>query len=113
MFPSGQWTGHWDQNGMGRQDMHDLTLRFRNEQLEGEGWDCVGRFTLSGTVLPGNKVQITKKYERRHSVVYLGEHDGEGTISGAWALFGDNGTFALRPVARFHGEEAPIQDLQF
>lgn len=113
MFPSGQWTGHWDQRGFGRQDMHDVTLTFRNDQLTGKGWDCVGQFTLSGTVLPDNKVRITKNYEGRHSVVYLGEHDGEGTISGAWALFGDNGTFALRPAGGFRGEGAPIQELRF
>ena len=63
--------------------------------------------------MPNNKVQITKKYEGRHSVVYLGEHDGEGTISGAWALSGDNGTFALRPAGGFRAEAAPIQDLLF
>lgn len=111
MYPSGDWVGHWDQNGLGRQEMRDLTISFDQSRLSGQGWDKIGQFTLTGEILADNKVQITKKYLNRHSVVYLGEHDGEGMIYGAWALAGDQGTFAMRPAGGFRSSDLPIQDL--
>ena len=113
MFPSGQWTGHFDQNGRGRQVMHDLTITFRDGELIGRGWDYIGPFSLSGRVLPENRVEMVKKYEDRHSVVYLGEHDGEGTISGAWSLSGDDGTFAIRAAGGFREVLESIQERKF
>lgn len=112
MYPSGSWVGHWDQNGLGRQKMFDLQIKFSGNILSGEGWDCVGEFSLDGEIHPDAKVQIVKKYKNRHSVVYLGQHDGEGMIYGAWALDGDNGTFALRPESGFRKSEEPIPEFR-
>lgn len=110
MYPSGEWVGHWDQNGLGRQDMHDLVIEFDGNTLSGTGWDWVGKFTLSGTIYPDANVEIVKKYVNRHSVVYRGQHDGEGTIFGVWALASDDGTFAIRPAGGFRKTDAPIQE---
>ena len=104
MYPSGHWVGHWDQNGLGRQAMHDLTLEFNDRHLTGSGRDCVGEFSMNGEIQADMRVQIVKKYVHRHSVVYVGEHDGEGLIFGTWALFGDHGTFAMRPRRRLPKE---------
>ena len=113
MFPSGKWTGHWDQNGFGRQNMHDLEFTFNGTRFSGSGHDVVGQFTMTGQVLDDQKVEIVKSYEGRHSVVYLGSHDGEGIIAGAWALWGDEGSFAMRPMVGFNADDAPIADIQF
>lgn len=112
MYESGTWVGHWDQNGMGRQDMHDLVIDFDGGVLRGHGWDCVGKFTLEGQVEPTAEVQIVKRYTGRHSVVYRGRHDGEGMIHGVWALDGDNGTWAIRPSGGFRKTDAPIVELR-
>ena len=111
MYPSGKWVGHWDQNGMGRQSMHDLTIRFEDHLLNGKGWDCVGEFTLSGEIQPDGSVSIVKKYLARHSVIYRGHHDGEGLIFGVWALEGDEGTWAIRPSIGFQRSAAPISEI--
>lgn len=111
MYPSGEWVGHWDQNGMGRQEMYDLSIEFNGDELIGSGWDCVGKFSLRGKVRDDASVEIIKRYENRHSVMYEGHHDGEGLIYGAWALFGDNGSFALRPKGGFRRSNQPIAEL--
>lgn len=112
MHSSGDWIGHWDQGGLGRQDMHDLRIEFQDNRLSGTGWDCVGNFTLKGEIKPDGDVQIVKKYANRHSVVYLGRHDGEGMICGVWALELDEGTFAIRPAGGFQNSTRPILELR-
>ena len=111
MYPSGSWVGHWDQNGLGRQSMHDLTLRFHGSSITGEGWDCVGQFTLEGEWMDNSEVRIVKRYMGRHHVVYAGRHDGEGTLFGVWALAGDEGTFAMRPNLSRDSRDRPITEL--
>lgn len=100
MFPSGPWRAHYDQGGV-RFEMHDVLLRFDRNQLLGEGRDTVGAFSLSGHIDAEHKLHIIKKYNNLHHVAYLGCHDGEGTISGVWSLWGDEGTFAMRPAVGF------------
>lgn len=113
MFPSGQWIGHFDQCGIGRQEMHDLTIMFSGDKLQGRGVDCVGAFSLTGRVLLDNRLQMLKKYDDRHHVVYLGEHNGEGAISGVWTLSSDSGTFAIRPVSGFRDDRTEIPERRF
>lgn len=118
MYQSGTWHGHWDQGGLGRQEMHDLHLKFDGNRLTGQGWDCVGRFTMDGEIMPDAEVHIVKCYvddetdRRRHSVVYLGRHDGEGRIHGVWALEGDNGRWSIRMEGGFQKSDAPIEEMQ-
>lgn len=97
---------------MGRQEMKDLVIEFDEFELTGRGRDCVGEFTLTGTVRPDNaEVSITKRYTGRHTVIYEGQHDGEGMIHGAWALAGDSGMWAIRPAGGFRKIDAPIAEL--
>ena len=113
LFPSGKWLGYWDQQGVGRQEMHDLTLTFESGRVEGAGWDCVGKFRLEGEIDPTREVPVylVKRYLDRHIVVYVGQHDGEGTIFGSWTLELDRGSFALRPDLRgMDHSSLPIAD---
>lgn len=110
MYESGFWAGHWDQDGLGRQEMHDLQLEFDGKHLSGCGRDCVGEFTLDGEVSAEAEVHIIKSYLDRHSVVYHGRHDGEGLIHGVWALSGDNGTWAIRRRGGFRKTDEPIAE---
>lgn len=118
MYSSGTWIGHWDQEGYGRQEMYDLVLNFEGNQLIGSGKDCIGSFTMTGEIMPDAEVHIVKSYvddqtgRRRHSVVYLGRHDGEGRIHGVWALSSDNGKWAMRQATRFSKSDAPIIEIQ-
>ena len=112
MFPSGKWTGHYDQCGV-REVMEDLHFVFDGMELRGRGSDRVGPFQFTGQVLAGHRVQMMKKYENLHHVAYLGEHDGEGTISGTWSLWSDHGTFAIRPMGGFRKNSAEIKEWTF
>lgn len=112
MFPSGKWTGHYDQYGE-REVMQDLDIRFSGDVITGAGHDRVGPFTLSGQVLPGHCVEIVKAYDGQHRVVYRGEHDGEGAIVGVWSLTMDHGTFAMRPESGFLNDRQEIPEWQF
>ena len=111
MYESGPWLGHWNQNGMGRQMMNDLVLVFEGNQITGNGWDCVGNFSYNGEVHESGEVRLVKKYDDRHSVVYFGQHDGEGTLHGVWTIESDNGTWAMRPQGGFRISDAPIGEL--
>jgi hypothetical protein len=112
MFPSGAWRGYWDQLHWGRQEMHDLTLRFGNGAVEGSGRDVIGAFTFQGTYDAAGGVTLVKQYLGRHRVLYQGRHDGEGTIFGRWSI-GDlwTGQFALAPARTAQPPDAPIRDL--
>lgn len=112
MYETGNWLGHWDQNGLGRQEMQDLVLEFKGDRLTGRGRDCVGSFTMAGEIGQDAEVRIVKQYDEAHSVVYMGQHDGEGRISGVWALSGDQGTWSIRMKGGFRKSGAPILDLE-
>jgi len=90
--------------------MNDLVIRFDGQELAGKGWDCVGEFTLQGKLTEDSSVKIVKQYVGRHAVVYEGTHDGEGMIYGAWALWGDHGTFAMRAAGGFQAVDEPIAE---
>jgi hypothetical protein len=112
MYPSGAWRGYWDQAGFGRQPMHDLSLRFADGVVVGEGRDRVGPFTFFGNYDDQGGVTMVKQYLGRHQVHYYGTYDGEGTIYGTWtigALWA--GRFALSPVRARPDQESPIQEL--
>lgn len=113
MYPSGRWDGFWVQGLWGRQSMTPFTLRFAAGRVTGDGRDMVGPFTFSGTYDEATgKVVMVKSYPGRHTVLYVGQPDGEGSIQGTWSIERDNtGSFLLRPrVPRPKGDE-PIQDI--
>jgi len=78
--------GWWEQNGLGRQAMEGLTIEFSEGSIRGGGVDVVGQFTISGAMELGGGVRIVKQYTGRHHVVYIGNYDGEGTLSGTWLI---------------------------
>jgi len=83
--------GWWEQHVLGRQAMHALALRIAGQTLTGSGTDIVGDFRMSGTLHDGGLVSIDKRYIDGHSVLYTGEHDGEGRMWGLWSILGWNG----------------------
>jgi hypothetical protein len=99
MFPSGRWKGFWECGGLGRRWMEPLTLRFAHRRVDGEGEDCVGRFTFAGSYTDSGVLSLVKQYEGRHAVRYEGRAEGEGAVVGQWSIgpawFGP---FALMPV---------------
>lgn len=88
-------TGWWQQEGFGRQPMENLELVFHGARIEGSGVDIIAPFELSGTLRTDGTVEILKKYEYRHSVVYVGRYDGEGTLYGTWAIGGQRGEWSI------------------
>ena len=100
--------GWWEQSGFGRQPMNGLMLAFRGDQLAGQGSDIIGDFEITGTLREGN-VSISKNYVGAHSVDYFGTYDGEGTLQGAWSIFGVGGRWLIRVVRG--NESAEIVDL--
>ena len=92
-----RWTGYWEQEGMGRQPMEDMALRFDNGKIHGQGRDIIGRFTFAGRMEPDGRVLLSKQYVGQHSVLYQGQYDGEGTILGQWSIgLWDRGDFLLQ-----------------
>ena len=81
MYPSGQWEGFWQQQGMGRQSMTAFLLRFEAGEVSGEGRDVVGPFQFTGAYdTRTGTVALMKQYLGKHRVVYRGQPDGEGCI---------------------------------
>ena len=113
LYPSGVWNGYWEQPGYGRQPMRDFLLRFADGEVTGEGIDIVGPFTVTGEYDDRGSVTLTKKYVGRHTVSYVGRHDGEGTIFGEWTISPIwAGTFAMRPVRSLADPNLPIQTIE-
>ncbi len=113
MYPSGRWDGFWVQAGWGRQPMTPFTLRFDGGRITGEGVDVIGPFTFAGTVDAGTgRVRRVKQYLGAHTVVYVGEPDGEGAILGTWAVGGVKGPFGLKPVLGRPTGDEPIREIK-
>ncbi|MEK6234735.1 MAG: hypothetical protein N2C14_08485, partial [Planctomycetales bacterium] len=61
MYPSGTWKGYWEQEGIGRQPMGELQLRFSpSGVVEGEGRDLVGAFRFTGEVSERGSITLVK-----------------------------------------------------
>jgi hypothetical protein len=113
MYPSGAWRGYWEQQGWGRQSMDPLILHFHDGAISGEGRDVIGAFSFHGSYDDRGNVTLTKQYVGRHSVLYQGSYDGEGTIFGRWSIAPYwSGPFALSPVTGQELAEEPIYELK-
>jgi hypothetical protein len=113
MFPSGSWRGYWEQPEYGRQEMRGLVLRFADGEVTGEGTDLIGPFIVRGNYASSGSMSLVKQYVGRHQVLYLGQHDGEGTVFGRWSIPPwSGGTFALAPAVTPPPVDAPIQELR-
>jgi hypothetical protein len=83
-FPSGAWVGFFLQKEIPGRHWMDLRLQFSGGQLEGEGRDWVGPFTLCGRYeLSDGQCHWTKRYQGKHDVFYKGYNEGKG-IWGVW-----------------------------
>jgi hypothetical protein len=110
MYFSGAWRGYWEQQGLGRQKMHNLVLHFDGQRVHGRGTDCIGVFVFDGEVTEGGGIAMVKRYLGAHAVLYAGQYDGEGVIFGRWSVPGiDSGNFALRPLLDSSLKDAPIR----
>jgi|694.fasta_scaffold01452_25 hypothetical protein len=103
--------GWWQQRGLGRQEMSDLLLDFRGPILSGQGRDVVAAFTLTGKIRPDGSVEILKQYQRRHSVLYVGTYDGEGSMCGRWDIGGYQGQWSIRLLKSSTSSLDEIQDI--
>jgi hypothetical protein len=64
----------------------ELRLTFRQGQINGEGRDWVGLFTIRGGYdVTDGKCHWTKRYLGRHDVFYKGFNEGKG-IWGTWDI---------------------------
>ncbi len=106
MASNGRWCGYWEQVSWGRQPMHELSLRFEDGVVTGEGHDIIAPFLFRGTISADGKVHLIKKYLGRHEVVYEGDYDGEGTIFGTWSI----GTIWRGPFVLSVDRQAPREE---
>jgi hypothetical protein len=110
-FPTGPWTGFFQQKAIPGKHQTDLELRFADGELEGEGRDWVGAYTVRGTYdRATGRCEWWKKYRGKHSVAYTGFNQGRG-IWGVWeinalaGLIRDKGVFHLWPEGMDVGDE--------
>ena len=113
MYPSGQWEGFWVQERWGRQAMTPFFLTFAGGNVTGKGKDIIGKFVFTGEYDEATgQVRLIKKYLGKHSVLYIGQPDGEGSIQGTWHI-GDfwKGPFLIRPAIKKPSGDEPIQEI--
>jgi hypothetical protein len=103
--------GWWEQRGLGRQSMSNLVLDFQGASITGQGRDVIAPFELSGKLRPDGSVEILKQYRYRHSVLYVGNYDGEGTLSGSWDIGGHQGAWSIRLLKSQVANDDNIQDI--
>ena len=71
MYPSGSWSGFWQQEGWGRQPMQAFELQFRHDTVIGGGFDIVGSFRILGEWEPTNgAMHFVKKYVGAHRPLF-------------------------------------------
>lgn len=78
-FPSGAWTGFFQQTG--RRMTQDMELTFDGGVIRGGGWDSIGDFVIKGCYdLATREVRWTKKYADRAqpNVYFRGFREGVG-----------------------------------
>jgi hypothetical protein len=104
-------TGWWQQRGFGRQAMNNLKIDFRGPTIFGQGSDIIAPFTITGKLRPDGSVEIIKKYDQRHTVLYVGTYDGEGSLTGRWDIGGYQGEWSIR-LQRAAGSQQSDQSIQ-
>ena len=104
--------GWWQQSGLGRQAMHNLELEIAGDQLSGSGTDIIAPFTFRGRLRPDGYVELIKQYKQLHSVLYVGQYDGEGTLFGTWDISGYQGTWSIKILGPPDAAAREIQEIQ-
>ncbi len=103
--------GWWQQTGYGRQSMHELRIEFTGAAVVGSGVDLIAPFSLSGKLRPDGAVEFVKQYLGRHSVLYVGQYDGEGTFHGTWDIEGYRGNWSIKVVAPEGGKDQEFDEV--
>jgi|SRR6185295_10996499 hypothetical protein len=105
VFPSGPWVGFYNYRPGDRHRMN-LSLRFANGVVNGDGDDDVGPFLLRGRYdVQSHECYWTKTYLGSHDVFYRGFREGKG-IWGTWEIHSDcHGGFHIWPRSAAEGEE--------
>jgi hypothetical protein len=113
MALTGRWRGWWEQAGIGRRPMYNLTLHMDGGVIEGEGEDCIGPFTFRGHYDAAGNVEMVKQYIGKHRLLYAGTYDDEGGISGRW-IYAERwtGPFALRLEAADVDAELEVETIR-
>ena len=117
VFPSGDWTGYYLQEGRRR---HDMFLSFRDGRLSGAGQDTVGLFCVRGAYdADTREVWWNKTYPGSHDVFYRGWREPRGIV-GNWEIEDTfTGGFRIWPLGEGEGEtreaieqlEEPVETL--
>ncbi len=103
--------GWWQQSGYGKQEMSELKLDFRGPTIFGQGRDIIAPFTLAGKVRSDGSVELMKQYHGRHSVLYVGHYDGEGTLRGRWDISGYQGEWSIKLLRSSSADSDSILDI--
>lgn len=91
--------------------MQDLQLSMSESRIAGKGRDVVGSFTMDGCRRPDGLVEILKQYRGAHSVLYVGNYDGEGTLYGTWDISGYRGQWSIRILHPQGDQDQEIVDI--
>ncbi len=70
-------------------------LKIKKDEIEGKGKDKDGKFEIDGKAI-GTHVKFTKKYKHSISIIFEGQYNPAGQITGQWNIsnFG-SGTFYI------------------
>ena len=91
--------------------MNDLVLSIHGTAISGSGSDIIAPFQFNGRLRDDGSVELIKKYDRKHSVLYVGQYDGEGTLSGDWDISGYRGEWSIKFVEPVGGDAFEIQEI--
>lgn len=103
--------GWWEQDFYGRQPMEDLQLCIAGNRIWGKGTDVIADFTFEGKLREDGMVELIKQYLDQHSVVYVGQYDGEGTLAGTWDINGYRGKWHIKFLGPSHGKKPEITEI--
>lgn len=104
--------GWWEQDGLGRQPMTDLVIEIGDGQLNGDGEDIVGPFSLTGHIQE-DALFIHKQYHGQHAIDYHGTSVGEGIYCGDWSWSGYvGGKWSIHMRSVVDGSEMEITEIR-
>ncbi len=108
---SGEWTGFYIEHHHPRRGWMHLYLHFRDGNVQGEGTDYVGQWSIHGKYdTSSGLVSWSKRYVGKHQVHYQGTITANGII-GAWNISNWNsGPFHIWPRARFELENLYLSE---
>ena len=91
--------------------MHELRLDFDDSHVVGSGVDIIAPFELKGRLRTDGTVEMVKHYLDRHTVLYVGEYDGEGTFHGTWDIDGHQGQWSIKVLGLEAAADEPVQEI--